>query len=147
MLNHYCFDIQKSDFHCFVACLTSFLRENGFNITQDEIVDTCPDLFNKGKHHEGSFDSQYFQKLEPFFPIKVSPFTKDHLTWEFPKQSIFITVAWRNDINAKHAVRVLGQNGDNVRLHNPIADRATLENADDFFSWRPRNRFFVEFTG
>jgi hypothetical protein len=109
---------QETGFYCFPACFSSFLKDNGVQVSQSEIIDKCPEIFGKASKTEGAFSAENFHILEKSFPIRVTS-----LAWPFgltfPKQSAFFLIDWENK-NQWHWVRFVGQDAQKIYLMYPV---------------------------
>ena len=138
---------QKDCFHCFPACLSSFFKDNGFNINQDQIVDSCPAAFAKGSTIQGAFSPQSFPMLTESLPIIVTPINSRR-SINHPKQTIFFLVDWEKS-TSWHWVRFagFGLDGKKICLMNPLVpDKAEERDLSEFASW-PKLAFLIEYVG
>ena len=64
---------QVSRFHCFPVCLVSYFTDLHLPLEQNEIINRCPTIFNKGKDIEGAFDinENNLKKVANEFNIEI----------------------------------------------------------------------------
>lgn len=128
----------------FPACLSSFLKDNAFGISQDEVINKCPEVFGKGAEIEGTFSPENFDVLERLFPIKATPITATEFHFGIPHESPFFLVAWAGDKSQMRWVRFAGQDAKRVYLMNPSAPGTNTEvDSAAFWSW-PKIGFMME---
>ncbi|HTX21074.1 MAG TPA: hypothetical protein VMD27_04305 [Candidatus Aquilonibacter sp.] len=128
----------------FVAHLSSFLKSNAFGISQEEIINKCPETFGKNSEIEGTILPENFHILEKNFPIKVHPITGVYFNFTIPQESAFFLVAWNGDTNQMCWVQFAGQDDRNVYLKNPrVLDRNDKLDSTVFWSW-PKIGFMLE---
>jgi ABC-type bacteriocin/lantibiotic exporter with double-glycine peptidase domain len=110
---------QKTCYHCFPACLESFLRDNGVAITQDEIVVRCPAIFDKGGKEEGSFKVMNLGIIAQEFKIDIVPVSAALSVITHPKEAILMFCFWDGEESWKHWVRLVGLDSDKLYFMDP----------------------------
>lgn len=111
---------QKGDWFCFLACMESFLLENGRPRTQEEIRLLTPDIFGANLNDLGAFAANNFPRVEQSLGLTATRTAE--LTWQPPRQSLFALVKWNGKIESPHWIRVIGQKGDDLLAMNPGTD-------------------------
>ena len=89
---------QLSPFHCFPACLVSFFTDLNLPLTQEEVVNRCPNAFYKGQNIEGAItlDDNSLKTVANEFNIKITTPTTNQIKLD-KFSSVFVFVYWQND--------------------------------------------------
>lgn len=109
---------QERPTFCFLACLESFLAENGQLLSQRAILKRGGDAFGKNENDLGGFAAGYFPLLEKEFGLVVKGVEK--VSNSMPRdESVFVLCKWdgRDDLN--HWVRMLKADDQECLLMNP----------------------------
>lgn len=126
--------IQERYGFCFLACLSSFLTENGVALTQREILARLPDAFGKGDDL-GAFSITNFSLIENEFGLEVMK-VKEFKNNMPKEESVFVLTKWKKDDRSIHWVRLLAMNRYVVLLMNPDEKESPQKiPTDDFMSW------------
>ena len=121
-----------------------FLKDNGKDMTQDQIVDSCPTAFAKGSDIHGAFSPESFPLLIQSLPIRISPILSPSFIITHPKQTAVFLVDWQKT-NQWHWVRFAGQDSQKIFLMNPLVHgKADEQDISEFASW-PKVGFIVEY--
>lgn len=110
--------LQQSPFHCFPACLESFLRDNGETVGQAAIVERCPTVFDKGGSVEGAFHPDNVQVVAQAFALEITRISGP-ISLQTP-DSIIIYVIKEG---VAHWVRYMGTDAEFIYVMNPSSPR------------------------
>jgi hypothetical protein len=126
--------IQESPYFCFLACLQSFLEEQGEFHTQREILNKTPEIFGGSPDDLGGFAGYNFPRIDLEYGLETTsvpgpaPVT--------PKESVFVFCYWEDNPKQPHWVRYLDHDAKDVLLMNPgspkCPDRVPIS---DFATW------------
>lgn len=127
---------QITPYHCFPACLQSYLGEVGVVVSQNEIVSRCSTAHNAGKKEEGALILQLLDDVRKEFSLSIVQILAPSLAFSHPKQSMFIFAFWDGDPGQFHCVRLAGMDATHVHLMNPKVSGA-LDKVDltKFEAW------------
>lgn len=110
---------QITVYHCFPACLQSYLGEVGVVVSQKEVVSRCPAAHNAGKKEEGALIVQLLDDVKKEFSLSITQVLTPSFAFSHPKQSMFIFTFWDGDPGQFHCVRLAGIDSTHVHLMNP----------------------------
>lgn len=129
---------QETPTFCFLACLESFLNENGESLSQRDILARCQDVLGRNSNDLGAFSPQIQNRdrIAQEFGLSFDEVVGscDIIT---PKESMFIMLEWAGRSDSIHWVRFLGRDKDYWYLMNPGHPLAheTIEDAK-IGSWK-----------
>lgn len=127
---------QERPTFCFLACLESFFAENGFLISQDEVLARVPAAFGLKANDLGAFSPQSHPLVEAEFKIKWTALGHNFVLPNIRTESVFVMTFWEGRQDQVHWVRLLKVTSTHVFLMNPQADHAPERRArGEFQSW------------
>ncbi|MCK4605530.1 MAG: hypothetical protein KAU41_12710 [Deltaproteobacteria bacterium] len=128
----YCIQ-QISQHHCFPACLVSFFSDLQLPLTQSEIVNRCPEAFNKGTEIEGGVEPSLLHKVANEFNIEIIR-VQPNITIN-KHESLFLFVHWKGDSTQNHCLRFCYKNSKFTYFMNPSSGKIEHELSNILSSW------------
>lgn len=110
--------IQEEPHFCFLACLQTFLAEQGVFLSQREILSRAPDIFGANPNDLGGFAAENFGRIEEEFGLKASVLEQGAIIVT-PKESIFVLCHWEGRADQPHWVRLLSVDARHVYFMDP----------------------------
>ena len=127
---------QISPFHCFAACLESYLYDLQINVAQTDIVNRCPSLFFKGTNKEGAFtnSNENLDQIANEFNIEIqsNPNNEVQILHE---TALFFFVQWENNPNDNHCIRFYKQENNFTYFMNPSNGKIESRESNVVNSW------------
>ncbi len=109
---------QENQHYCFLACLESFLAEQGQLVSQEDIRKKTSDIFGAHPNDLGAFSPQYFGRVAEAWDLEVT--AVDTAVGSVVRtESIFALCHWEGDPQQAHWVRFLHADGVYAYLMDP----------------------------
>lgn len=109
---------QQRPTFCFLACVESFLAENGQLISQGEILKRAADVLGANENDLGAFAAANFGRIDKEFGLETRQVTA--VNNQMPRtESVFALTKWAGRDDSIHWVRVLKIDAKDCLLMNP----------------------------